>query len=206
MDGDVADVAALATLARSFDASLVLDEAHAIGVIGDEGRGVAASIGVDPDVMIGTCGKALGTAGAFVATSDAIARLLWNRARPLVFSTAIPMAIAAATLAALDIVRSSEGGDRRKCVRERAELLRSLVPRAGGAPATPIVPIVIGDDRVVMTLMGELFEAGVYAQGIRPPTVPRGTARLRMSVSARHSIEDIRSIATTLAIALRRFT
>ena len=200
MDGDVADVVALAELARKHEAALILDEAHAIGVWGPEGRGVAAEHGVVPDVLVGTNGKALGGAGAFVATTRAVADLLWNRARSLVFSTGVPPAVAASVQAAIEIVRSAEGLDRRRAAERNARELRRRVPALGGDPASAIAPLVVGDDREVMQLSARLFEARVFAQGIRPPTVPPGTARLRVSVSSGHSETDI----ATLDDALRQ--
>jgi 7-keto-8-aminopelargonate synthetase-like enzyme len=200
MDGDVADVVALAALAKRHDAALILDEAHAIGVWGPEGRGIAAEHGVVPDVLVGTCGKALGGAGAFAATSRAVADLLWNRARSLVFSTGIPPAVAASVQAALEIVRSSEGDDRRSAVVRNARELRRHVPGLGGDPRSAIAPLLVGDDREVMRRSARLFEARLFVQGIRPPTVPEGTARLRVSVSSGHSEADL----ATLADALRQ--
>jgi 8-amino-7-oxononanoate synthase len=200
MDGDVADVVALAALAKRHDAALILDEAHAIGVWGPEGRGIAAEHGVVPDVLVGTCGKALGGAGAFAATSRAVADLLWNRARSLVFSTGIPPAVAASVQAALEVVRSSEGDDRRSAVVRNARELRRRVPGLGGDPRSAIAPLLVGDDREVMRRSARLFEARLFVQGIRPPTVPEGTARLRVSVSSGHSEADL----ATLADALRQ--
>jgi len=191
MDGDIADVEALSVLARRHDAALMLDEAHALGVMGPEGRGVASSRGVVPDLLVGTSGKALGGFGAFVATSRAVAELLWNRARSLVFSTGLPPAVAASVRAAIEIVRATEGEDRRRAVARNARALRDRIPGLGGDSASPIAPLLVGDDRVVMELSSRLLERGVFVQGIRPPTVPVGTARLRVSVSAGHSDSDV---------------
>lgn len=205
MDGTIADVVALRELADRHGAALVLDEAHAIGAWGPEGRGIAAAAGVVPEVLVGTCGKALGAAGAFVATSRAIAELLWNRARPFVFSTGSPPMIAAAVHAAIDIVRSSEGEQRRRDLAQRARSLRAAVA-VGGAAESAIAPLVVGDDREVMRASARLLEQGVFVQGIRPPTVPEGTARLRVSLSAGHSIQDIENAGVLLNNATRRST
>ena len=199
MDGDIADVSALYGLCKRHRAALVLDEAHACGAIGPEGRGVAASVGVVPDVVIGTFGKALGTFGAFVATTRAIADLLWNRARPFVFSTGLPPSIAAATTAAIEIVRGTDGEDRRRSLAANARQLRALVPRAGGAPESAIAPIRIDDDQRVMQITAKLLEHDVFVQGIRPPTVPIGTARLRISLSACHEPAQIEKLAQRIA-------
>jgi 8-amino-7-oxononanoate synthase len=194
MDGDIADVEALAALARRHDAALMLDEAHAVGVMGPEGRGIAAARGVVPDLLVGTSGKALGAFGAFVATTRAVAELLWNRARSFVFSTGLPPAVAASVRAAIEVVRGSEGQERREAVARNARDLRRRIPGLGGDGASPIAPLVVGDDRTVMDVSGRLFERGVFVQGIRPPTVPVGTARLRISVSAGHSEGDVAAL------------
>lgn len=198
MDGDIVDLATIAALCRRYDAALVVDEAHAIGVHGPEGRGLAAAAGVEPDVVVGTFGKAFGSAGAFAVSSAAVADLLWNRARSLVFSTATPASIPAATLAALEVVRSAEGLERRRTLAENARQLRSLVPAAGGAPESAIAPILVGDDREVMRLSQQLLEERVFVQGIRPPTVPPGTARLRVSLSAGHTKAQLERAAGVL--------
>ena len=191
MDGDIVDLAAMSALCTRHGAALIVDEAHAIGAIGPEGRGVCAEIGVVPDVVIGTFGKALGTFGAFAASSAAIAELLWNRARSFVFSTALPPSIPAATLAALEIVRSSEGHDRRRFLATLARTFREAIPRAGGARESAIAPILVGDDREVMQQTQRLLDAGIFVQGIRPPTVPEGTARLRVSLSSGHTMDQL---------------
>ena len=198
MDGDLADVAALVAICRRRDAALMLDEAHAIGARGPEGRGEAAQVGVVPDLLVGTCGKALGTYGAFVATTPAVAQLLWNRARSFVFSTAQPPAISAATLASIEIVRSSDGAARRRTLAANAIRLRELVPALGGARDGAIAPLVVGDDRRVMQLSARLFERRVFVQGIRYPTVPDGTARLRVSIVAGLGPSDIETAAAAL--------
>jgi 8-amino-7-oxononanoate synthase len=198
MDGDLADVEALAALCRRNDAAFVLDEAHAIGAIGPEGRGLAALHGVVPDILIGTFGKALGAFGAFAATTRPIADLLWNRARPLVFSTGLPPSIPAAARAALEIVRGSEGDALRTTLARHATRLRGLVAHAGGAAATAIAPIIIGDDRAAMRCTEHLLGDGIFVQGIRPPTVPQGTARLRVSMSAAHSTQQLEILVEKL--------
>jgi 8-amino-7-oxononanoate synthase len=195
MDGDVADVEALGAICRRANAVLVLDEAHAIGVCGPEGRGVAASVGVVPDVWIGTFGKALGSFGAFAASTKAVADLLWNRARPLVFSTGLPPSVMAATGAAIAIVRGSEGSDRRQQLAANGRRFRELVPEAGGASEIPIAPIVIGDDLRTVEIGARLLEVRMLVASVRPPTVPVGTSRLRASFSALHKPALIDSLA-----------
>ncbi|MEO8554649.1 MAG: 8-amino-7-oxononanoate synthase, partial [Kofleriaceae bacterium] len=202
MDGDLADVEGLAALCKRHGAALMLDEAHAIGARGPEGRGVAAEVGVVPDLLVGTCGKALGAYGAFVATRPAIAKLLWNRARSLVFSTALPPMVSAAVLAAIEIVRGLDGEARRRALAERAIQLRSRVRDLGGHPDGAIAPLVIGDDRRVMELSAALFERRVFVQGIRPPTVPEATSRLRISLCSGHTTQDIEMAAIALNDAM----
>jgi len=203
MDGDVADVEAIAELCRRHDAALILDEAHAVGVWGPEGRGIAAEAGIVPDVLIGTCGKALGGFGAFAATSAAIAQLLYNRARPFVFSTALPPSVPAAVQAAVEIVRGSDGDERRRNLSARAITLRERL-RCGGATASAIAPVIVGDDQRVMALSAAMLEQRMFIQGIRPPTVPEGTARLRISLAAGHTAADVETIGTAVADALQR--
>ena len=198
MDGDHADIAALAALCARNDAALVLDEAHALGAAGPEGRGLAAEIGVVPDIVVGTFGKALGSFGAFAATSRAIADLLWNRARTLVFTTGLPPSVPAASRAALELVRGAEGAQRRRTLASSALRLRQLVRLAGGAATSAIAPIVIGGDREVMTCTDALLARGLYVQGIRPPTVPPGTARLRVGLSAAHDSQQLEALAQSL--------
>ncbi|MEZ4363660.1 MAG: 8-amino-7-oxononanoate synthase [Kofleriaceae bacterium] len=179
MDGDVAEVRRLRELADVWGATLVLDEAHALGVLGPQGRGVAARVGVAADVLVGTLGKALGSHGAFVATSAPVARLLWNRARSLVFSTGMPPAVAAASLAAVALVRGEVGEGRRAVVARNIASLRS---RLSLGPCTHIVPWILGADRRATATSEALLASGLFVQAIRPPTVPEGSARLRIAV------------------------
>ena len=206
MDGDLADVAALAELCRKHDAALMLDEAHALGARGPEGRGVAAVAGITPDLLVGTCGKALGGFGAFVATTPAIAGLLWNRARSLVFSTALPGMVCAAIVRAVEIVRGSEGEDRRQRLARHARAVRARVEVVRGNEDSAIVPAILGDDREAMRVSSTLLDAGVLAQAIRPPTVPVGTARLRVALSSQLTSEHIEIACEEINNAMRRST
>jgi 8-amino-7-oxononanoate synthase len=197
MDGDIADVVALADLAKRHGAALMLDEAHALGVYGPEGRGVAATHEVDVDLLVGTLGKALGTFGAFVAASRAVCDLLWNRARPFVFSTGLPPAISAATCRALEIVRGTEGAGRREQVCSLARMLRTQLT-AGGSLDAPIAPVIVGDDRATVALGVQLLEQRMLVAAVRPPTVPTGTSRLRISLSAGHRSEQVNELAALI--------
>jgi 8-amino-7-oxononanoate synthase len=204
MDGDLADVETIAALCKRHDAAFVLDEAHAIGVLGPEGRGLAAQIGVVPDIVIGTFGKALGSFGAFAATSRSVADLLWNRARPLVFSTGLPPSVTAASRAAIEVVRGSDGERRRRTLAAHARRLRERVPAVGGAAISPIAPIIIGGDREAMACTDALLAHGLFVQGIRPPTVAPGTARLRVGLSAAHTEQQVEMLASSLDNATRQ--
>ncbi len=191
MDGDLADLAGLQRLAHEHDAVLYVDEAHALGVIG-AGRGACHAAGVRPDVLVGTLGKAVGVAGAFVAGSRALRDLLENRARSYVFSTAPPPAIAHGVRAAVGMIRAAD--EARARVLSHAEKIRAHL-RATGWPVpdgqTPVVPIVIGDPGRTMALSGALLARGYFVQGIRPPTVPAGTSRLRVVPTAAHSDAEV---------------
>jgi 8-amino-7-oxononanoate synthase len=203
MDGDLADVEALAAVCKRHEAAFVLDEAHAVGAVGPEGRGVAADLGVVPDVVVGTFGKALGSFGAFAATSAAVADLLWNRARTLVFSTGLPPSVPAASRAAIEVVRGGDGEQRRRTLASHARRFRELVRQAGGAPSSAIAPIVLGSDQAAMQCMERLLADGLFVQGIRPPTVPPGTSRLRVGLSAAHSLPQIERLGRAVDDALR---
>jgi 8-amino-7-oxononanoate synthase len=179
MDGDVADVVRLEQLARQYGAVFLLDEAHAVGVVGPEGRGVAAERGANPDLLIGTLGKAFGCYGAFVAGGSQPVDWLWNRARSLVFSTGLPPMISGASRCALEIIRSVEGDSRRATVSANAARLASGLRSVAHSH---ILPWLIGGDEEAVAASHQLLARGLFAQAIRPPTVPEGTARLRLAV------------------------
>jgi len=203
MDGDHAPLRELRVLADRYDAGLMVDEAHSLGTFGPSGRGSCAALGVLPDVLIGTLGKAFGISGAFVAGSPALVQLVENRARSYVFSTAPTAPIAAATIAATHLVQAAD--DRRERVLFHAKRLRDGLA-AGGYEVvsgdTPIVPVIIGDPEPTMRLSAALLERGVFVHGIRPPTVPIGTSRMRIVPIATHTDEHI-SIALEAFISLR---
>lgn len=206
MDGDRAPLDDLAELCRDMRATLIVDEAHALGVLGPDGRGLAAELDVQPAVLVAPLGKAFGSFGAFVAGSEALADVLLNRARSFIFTTALPPSIAAANLAAIPLVQGPEGQERR--ARLHALIHRfaaGLAERGLLAPAagtTTIFPIHVGDDARVMACCETLLQQGIYAQGIRPPTVPPGTARLRFALMATHTDEDIdRALAALDALS-----
>jgi 8-amino-7-oxononanoate synthase len=208
MNGDAAPLSQLAEAAQKHDAILIVDEAHAFGVIGPRGRGLCAAAGAVPDVLIGTLGKTLATAGGFAAGSRALRDLLVNRARSFIFTTALPPPVAAAALTALEIVDSPEGDRRRALLRAHADRLApqlaALQPMGfetgtGPYPGSPIQPFLVGADAAAVALSTELARRQIFVPAIRPPTVPLGTARLRITLSASHSSADL----DRLLVALR---
>jgi 8-amino-7-oxononanoate synthase len=202
MDGDLAPLAELVELAQRHGAMLLVDEAHGTGVFGPHGRGAAEHFHVDDRVpiRIGTLSKALGGAGGFVAGSRSLVEWLANRARSYVFSTAAPAAAAAASLAALDIVRDEP--ERRVRLLRRAAGLRDELARRGwntGASAGPIIPLIVGGADRAVRLSHQLRDRGFFVPAIRPPTVPDGASRLRLSLTAGHTDEMIAAYLTALA-------
>jgi 8-amino-7-oxononanoate synthase len=206
MDGDVAPLAGLAELAERHDVRLVVDEAHGTGALGPGGRGAVAEAGVEDgvDAIVGTLGKALGSYGAYVACDQRMAKYLVNAARPFVFSTAPPPPAVAGALAALSLIEAEPRRVER--LQANAALLRGQLAQEGFALAegrTQIVPLVIGDAETTMRVCDHALERGVFAQGIRPPTVPEGTSRLRLAVMASHGKDELRDAARALAQAAR---
>ncbi len=206
MDGDLFPLNDLVDLARRYDAWTYVDDAHGTGVLGASGRGATEHFHVEEaiDVVMGTLGKALGIAGAFIAGSRTVIEYLTSRARSFVFTTASPPMLAAATLAALRIAAAEPW--RRERVRANARRLRgalkSLGWSCGGEPDVPIVPVVVGEAAEAMRLAQLLAHRGFVVGAIRPPTVPPGTARLRLSLSADHTTEQVDGLANALAAAL----
>lgn len=195
MDGDLAPLGALRALCDAYDAGLFVDEAHSLGVIG-EGRGLSRHLGVRPDALVGTLGKAAGVAGAFVAGPPELRMLLENRARSYVFSTAVPAVLAVAAGAAADLVEQADDG-RARLRRHGARVREGLLTQGWSVPpdgASPIVPVRVGDPARAMQLSAKLLERGVFVQGIRPPTVPAGTSRLRVVPTAAHHDEHVEAL------------
>jgi 8-amino-7-oxononanoate synthase len=194
MDGDRAPLPSLLALARAHEALLVVDEAHAVGVLGDGGAGLCT--GLDVDVQMGTLSKALGGFGAYVAARTPIVELLANRARSFVFTTALPVPVVAAAHAAVDWLATDEGARARARLAANAERFFAGL-RALGLPTPPhpshILPLAVrdGDPRLAMEASDALLARGVFAQGIRPPTVAPGTARVRFALMATHTDEQL---------------
>ena len=196
MDGDMAPLEELVALKKEFNALLMVDDAHGTGALGATGRGSAELTGTMAaiDIHMGTLGKALGSFGAYVAASHEIIEYLINRARSFIFSTSLPPAVVAASLAALDLVDSQEGAGLRKKLEQNADHLREALCSAGFdtmGSITQIVPVAIGEATEVMAYSRALLEKGIFVQGIRPPTVPAGSCRLRFTVMATHTSDDI---------------
>jgi 8-amino-7-oxononanoate synthase len=206
MDGDVAPIEGLAKLARGYDCRLMVDEAHATGTIGPGGRGSVAAAGMadEVDVVVGTLGKALGSYGAYVCASKELIDYLINVARPFIFSTAPPPPTIAAALAALELLESSP--HRVDRLMANARTIRKAL-EAEGLPLaeseTQIVPVIVGDPEATVRLSELALDRGVFAQAIRPPTVPEGTSRLRLATMATHRGAELVRAAKVLGDAAR---
>jgi glycine C-acetyltransferase/8-amino-7-oxononanoate synthase len=204
MDGDLAPIEGIVELAGRHGARVLVDEAHATGVIGPGGRGLVAELGLerDVDVVVGTLSKALGSYGAFACCSRPQAEVLVNRARTLIFSTALPPPSTAAALAALDtLTEHPELVDR---LHANARLVRRKLAAAGFSVAEneiPIVPLIVGHAEAALALCEAALSDGLFVQAIRPPTVPKGTSRLRLTVAATHTEGQLRTAAAALARA-----
>ncbi len=201
MDGDLAPLTELADLADRYEAMLLIDEAHATGVFGSGGRGVAEHLGVARriPVRVGTLSKAMGGVGGFVAGSQLLIDWLVNRARPYIYSTASPPAAAAAALAALEIVEQEP--DRRTTLLGRAAELRERLVENGwdiGRSASQIIPIVVGDPDRAVEMASSLRRQGLFVPAIRPPTVPEGQACLRISLTVAHTPEMIQRLVAAI--------
>ncbi len=202
MDGDLAPVGDLAEVARRRGAILVIDEAHAVGVYGTKGRGLAAAREAAVDVHLGTLGKAFGSFGAYVCGPAVLREWLINRARSFIFTTALPPSVVGGSIAALGIIESAEGDALRGRLWRLVERARVRLDELGllapGAGSSPIFPIVVGEEEAAMRCCQALLDRGIYVQGIRPPTVPRGTSRLRLALMARHEDEDLEAVLEAL--------
>lgn len=204
MDGDGPDLRRLRALCDEHDASLYVDEAHALGVFGPAGSGLCRAAGVQPDVLLGALGKAVGSHGAFIAGSPALRSWLWNRARSFVFSTAPSPLAARASLEQVRRARSAHPERARLvelCQHLRAELSARGVPATPGSFG-PILAVLVGEAERALEVASALRAQGLLVQAIRPPTVPAGSARLRVTVTAKHSAPSLGRAADALARAL----
>jgi glycine C-acetyltransferase/8-amino-7-oxononanoate synthase len=194
MDGDEAALTEIVELAEKYGAMAMVDEAHATGVFGASGAGVVQKLGLGDrvPVQMGTLGKALGGFGAYIAGSAGLRDLLINRCRSFIFTTSLPPAVMAMAIAAIDIVKREP--ERREALSQNCRNLKKGLRRLGyrvDASESPILPLIIGDAGECMRFSEKLFEREVFAQGIRPPTVPPGTSRLRITLMATHTRAQI---------------
>ncbi len=206
MDGGFAPLDEIVGLARRFRAAVMLDEAHGVGVVGDNGAGLAAQLGLqnEIDVQAGTLSKALGSYGAYVAGSRTLIDFLLNRARSFIYSTGLPPALAAAADQALTLVETEPW--RRERLWDNARRLGEGLVRAGFTLASadsPILPVMVGDSRAALRLADALFARGLYVVAIRPPTVPPGAARLRVTPTAAHTHAELDAALAGFAAAGR---
>jgi 8-amino-7-oxononanoate synthase len=203
MDGDFGDLEAIVDLKTEYQALLLVDEAHATGVIGPRGAGWVAALGLtgQVDVQMGTLSKAFGTSGGFICGSTTLIQLLINRARSFIYSTAPPASCAAAASAALEIVRTEAGDTLRSRLWSNVQVLAKCLtpdPRETSNPISPIFPVMVGDEQKALDLAQILYASGFLAPAIRYPTVPRGSARLRIALSSSHSLEQIQSLSKAI--------
>jgi glycine C-acetyltransferase/8-amino-7-oxononanoate synthase len=210
MDGDVAPLSELLELARRYGARLMVDEAHGTGALGPGGRGAVAAAGLSGEVdansivIVGTLGKALGGYGAYVCGSRELTEYLLNTARPFIYSTAPPPAVVAAAAAALGVLESEP--ERVERLAANAAVLREALAAEGLGPGpsrTQILPVLVGEADAAVALCERVLEGGVFAQAIRPPTVPPGTSRLRLTVMATHDAGELRRAARVIGAAAR---
>ena len=197
MDGDRAPIPEIVNLVEQHNALLLLDEAHAVGILGSEGQGLAEELGLQDRItfQMGTLGKAVGSAGGYLAANRAWIDLLLNKARPFIYSTAPPPAQAAASLCGIEIIASSRG----KALRDRLwSNISRLAELLGKTPSSAIMPVILGTTEAALDASSALLVKGYLAPAIRFPTVPRGSARLRITLSAEHTTEAITGLHDSL--------
>ncbi len=198
MDGDLAPLLEIVRLKEAYGAYLLVDEAHAIGVMGPGGRGLAAERGLTQriEIHMGTLSKAVGVAGGYLAGSARVRELLINRARSFIYSTAPPPAVAATAAAALELIKGKEGDERRRHLASLVDRLRTRLQCQ--ASQSPIIPFIVDDEEAALELAASLDERGFFVPAIRYPTVARGAARLRITLSASHEMEQVDALAAAV--------
>lgn len=202
MDGDIAPLPEIMALSEQHHAAVLIDDAHGFGVIGEGGRGTVSHFQITPDkapIVVGTLGKAIGTGGAFVAADELVIETLIQQARSYVYTTAQPPAIAAATLVSLDLVEKEQW--RRDQLQQLIQQFRQGAEQLGlelMPSMTPIQPVIIGEDKKALEIGAKLEEQGILVGVIRPPTVPKNTARLRITFSAAHTEQDVNRLLSAL--------
>ncbi len=203
MDGDIAPVAQLIQIAEQYDALLMVDDAHGFGVLGTQGHGILEQAQVHSEriIYIGTLGKAAGVSGAFICAAAPFIEWLIQKGRPYIYSTATPPAIAHTLLTSLDLIESDEGVRRRQHLNQLIAVWReemSFTNWEKVSSLTPIQPVILGSNANALAAAKLLDEAGYWIPAIRPPTVPIGSSRLRITFSANHSLDDLRELIKTL--------
>lgn len=194
MDGDIASLPSLEQLAAKYGAFLMIDDAHATGILGGQGRGSLEHFGIENDsiIQMGTLSKALGCFGAFVCGSKSFINYLINKARPFVYTTALPVSVCASAIAAIDIIEKKPDIINR--LKRNIVFLKDNLRVMGfsiSSHVTPIIPLIIGNNLIAIEFSRRLFKSGIFAQAVRPPTVPEGTSRLRITVTASHRKQDL---------------
>lgn len=208
MDGDLAPLPELVEIARRRDAWLMVDDAHGLGCLGASGAGCVEHFGLNAQqvpILMGTLGKSFGTFGAFVAGSEALIETLIQFSRTYIYTTALPPAVAAATRVSLRLLQEEHW--RRDQLRTLIDHFRVGAEQLGlpcGASMSPIQPLIVGDEKRALAISSALMEQGIWVTAIRPPTVPIGTARLRITFSAAHSVSDVDRLLEALSVAMTR--
>ena len=205
MDGDIAPVEKLLHIAEQYDALLMVDDAHGFGVLGKQGHGILEQSQVHSEriIYIGTLGKAAGVSGAFICAAKPFIEWLIQKGRPYIYSTATPPAIAHTLLRSLELIEGDEGARRRKQLSQLIEIWRDEMTFSSWVKttsSTPIQPVILGSNANALAAAKLLDEAGYWIPAIRPPTVPVGSSRLRITFSAKHSVDDLRELMKTLRI------
>lgn len=205
MDGDIAPVEKLLHLAEQYDALLMVDDAHGFGVLGAQGHGILEQAGVHSEriIYVGTLGKAAGVSGAFICATEFFIEWLIQKGRPYIYSTATPPAIAHTLLSSLKLIEGAEGIARRKQLNELIQIWRDEMTFSGWKKtpsSTPIQPVILGSNANALAVAKLLDEAGYWIPAIRPPTVPVGSSRLRITFSANHTVDDVRELIQVLKI------
>jgi 8-amino-7-oxononanoate synthase len=206
MDGDATPLREIVALKEKYGAWLMIDEAHATGIIGENGRGLADELGVSSriEIQMGTLGKALGASGGFICGSRALIDYLVNRARSFIYSTAPVPAAATAATAGIKIIQSAEGGTRRAQLRQCVGELKSAIGNQQSAIPCAIIPFILGDEARAVAAAAQLREQNIFVPAIRYPTVARGAARLRITLTAAHSTDDVATLVRALEPIINR--
>ena len=211
MDGDIVNLPALLELKAKYNFCLIIDDAHALGVIGEKGHGTAEYYGLDGktcgiDIQIGTLSKALAAEGGYASSSKLICDYLRNKSRPFIFSTALPPSVAASANEALNLLKTN-GKSLVEKLNFNTRLMRNLLEDAGlplVKGTTPIIPIVLGETEKALSFSSECLKNGILLSAIRPPSVPEGTSRIRITVTAAHSEKEIRDCAKIISELWRK--